>query len=103
MRSALFHSMNCFINVDDEMNIQLRFFAGIREALGASQEAVALPANVHTVGDVRNYLRERGGVWAEALADGRALRMACNHVMTDASTPITDGCEVAFFPPVTGG
>jgi molybdopterin synthase sulfur carrier subunit len=29
--------------------------------------------------------------------------MACNHVMTDAGTRLTDGCEVAFFPPVTGG
>ena len=85
------------------MNIQLRFFAGIRETLGASQESVRLPAHVHTVGDVRHYLRQRGGVWAEALADGRALRMACNQQMTDANTPITEGCEVAFFPPVTGG
>jgi sulfur-carrier protein len=42
-------------------------------------------------------------VWAETLTEGRALRMACNHVMTDAGTRITDGCEVAFFPPVTGG
>ncbi|MGB6054326.1 MAG: MoaD/ThiS family protein, partial [Burkholderiaceae bacterium] len=40
---------------------------------------------------------------AEALADGRALRMAYDHVMTDADTPIADGGEVAFFPPVTGG
>jgi len=48
-------------------------------------------------------LRERGGIWAETLTEGRALRMACNHVMTDAGTRITEGCEVAFFPPVTGG
>jgi molybdopterin synthase sulfur carrier subunit len=41
--------------------------------------------------------------WAETLAEGRALRMACNHVMTDAGARITEGCEVAFFPPVTGG
>jgi molybdopterin synthase sulfur carrier subunit len=48
-------------------------------------------------------LREWGGVWAEALAEGRAWRMACNQQMTEVKTPITDGCEVAFFPPVTGG
>jgi molybdopterin synthase sulfur carrier subunit len=29
--------------------------------------------------------------------------MACNHVMTDPAQRITEGCEVAFFPPVTGG
>jgi sulfur-carrier protein len=85
------------------MHIQLRFFAGIREALGTSQEALTLPDHVQTVGDVRAYLRERGGAWSEALAEGRALRMAYNHQMTDAATPIGDGGEVAFFPPVTGG
>lgn len=85
------------------MNIQLRFFASIREALNTSQESVALPSHIHTIGDVRAHLRERGGVWAEALAEGRALRMACNQQMSDAQTPISDGCEVAFFPPVTGG
>lgn len=85
------------------MNIQLRFFASVREALGASQETVALPAEVLTVGDVRAYLRARGGVWAEALAEGRALRTAYNQVMTGADTRIAEGGEVAFFPPVTGG
>ena len=85
------------------MNIQLRFFASIREALGTSQEAIALPAHVHTVGDVRAFLRERGGMWAEALAEGRALRMAYNQQMTEAGTRIAEGGEVAFFPPVTGG
>ena len=85
------------------MNIQLRFFAGVREALGIAQETVTLPAHVQTVGELRLFLRERGGVWAETLAEGRALRMAYNHEMTGADTRMTEGCEVAFFPPVTGG
>lgn len=85
------------------MNIQLRFFASIREAVGTAHESLALPAHVQTVGQVRDYLRERGGVWAQALAEGRAVRMAFNQQMTDADTRITEGGEVAFFPPVTGG
>lgn len=85
------------------MKIQLRFFASLREDLGTSQESVALPEQVKTVGDVRIFLRERGGIWAEALADSRPLRMAYNQVMTEAGTLIADGGEVAFFPPVTGG
>lgn len=85
------------------MKIQLKFFASVREALGVAHESVEVPDGIATVGDVRDWLRARGGVWAETLAEGRALRMACNHVMTDAGTRITEGCEVAFFPPVTGG
>jgi molybdopterin synthase sulfur carrier subunit len=85
------------------MNINLRFFASVREALGVSQEAANLPAGVTTVGGVRDFLHARGGAWAEALGPERSLRMACNQVMCDAGTEISDGCEVAFFPPVTGG
>ena len=85
------------------MNIQLRFFASIREALGASQETLALPPGVSNVGELRAFLRERGDAWASALAPGRSLRMACNQLMADDATPLTEGCEVAFFPPVTGG
>jgi molybdopterin synthase sulfur carrier subunit len=29
--------------------------------------------------------------------------MAYNQVMCNPDTEITQGCEVAFFPPVTGG
>jgi molybdopterin synthase sulfur carrier subunit len=85
------------------MKIQLRFFASLREALGISQESIVLPQQVKTIGHVRNHLRERGGVWAEALAEERPLRMAYNQVMSDANTLIADGDEIAFFPPVTGG
>jgi molybdopterin synthase sulfur carrier subunit len=85
------------------MNIQLRFFASVREALGVTHESVTVPAHVVTVGDVRAFLRERGGKWADVLAEGRSLRMAYNQEMTNAATLIEDGGEVAFFPPVTGG
>jgi molybdopterin synthase sulfur carrier subunit len=85
------------------MKIQLRYFASVREAVGIADESVTIPDGIATLGDVRAWLRVRGGTWAEALAEGRALRMACNHVMTDAGTRVTEGCEVAFFPPVTGG
>jgi molybdopterin synthase sulfur carrier subunit len=77
------------------MKVELRFFASVREALGVANESVEVPDGVVNVGDVRAWLR--------TLAEGRALRMACNHVMTDPSERITEGCEVAFFPPVTGG
>jgi sulfur-carrier protein len=85
------------------MNINLRFFASVREALGTSGETVSLPAGVATVGAVRDFLIGRGGAWAEALAHERALRMAFNHVMCAPETAVSEGGEVAFFPPVTGG
>ena len=85
------------------MNINLRFFASVREALGSSGEALSLPAGVTTVGAVRDLLVARGGAWADALGRERALRMAFNHVMCEPDTLVAEGGEVAFFPPVTGG
>lgn len=85
------------------MKISLKFFAALREAVGTGQEQLDLPPDVTTVGGVRELLRARGGVWAEALAPERAVRMASQHVMCGPETPLVDGGEVAFFPPVTGG
>lgn len=85
------------------MNINLRFFASVREAVGSASEAVELPQGVTTVGAVRDLLIARGGAWAEALGHQRALRMAFNQQMCAPETPIAAGGEVAFFPPVTGG
>ena len=85
------------------MKITLRYFAALREAVGVGQEELALPEDVRTVGQVRELLRARGGVWAEALAPEKAVRMASNQVMCAADTAVVDGGEVAFFPPVTGG
>ena len=85
------------------MNITLRCFASVREQLGTSQENLTLPDGAATVDDVRALLVARGGVWANALGEGKSLRTALNHVMCAPATTLEDGCEVAFFPPVTGG
>jgi molybdopterin synthase sulfur carrier subunit len=85
------------------MQLELRYFASVREQVGQGAERADVPAEVRTVGDLRAWLRNRGGAWAEALAEGRALRMAVDHAVARADTPLADGCEVAFFPPVTGG
>ncbi len=85
------------------MKISLKYFAALREAVGTGQERLELSPEVTTVGQVRELLRARGGVWAEALAPERAVRMAHNQVMCDGDTPVKEGAEVAFFPPVTGG
>ena len=84
------------------MAVTVKFFASVREALGASSETLQLPAGVGTVGDLRAHLAGRGDVWQQALGNP-ALRMACNQVMCGADTALADGAEVAFFPPVTGG
>ena len=81
--------------------VNVRYFAALREALGAS-EVLQLPAG-STLGALRDALINRGGRHAEVLARGRAVRCALNQLMADETTLLPDGAEVAFFPPVTGG
>lgn len=83
------------------MKIQLRYFASIREAIGSGSESVETAAA--TLAGLRDELIARGGPHAEALARGRAVRVSLNQTMADESAVLTDGAEVAFFPPVTGG
>ena len=83
--------------------ITLLYFARLREAFGMASEKIALPADATTLQGVRSLLAARGGVWAIELAMGRSFRAAVNQDIATADTPVKDGDEVAFFPPVTGG
>jgi molybdopterin synthase sulfur carrier subunit len=83
------------------MKVQVRYFAALREVLGAA-ETVELPAG-STLGALRDALLARGGRHAEVLARGRAVRCALDQAMSDEAAALHDGAEVAFFPPVTGG
>lgn len=83
------------------MKIEVRYFASIREALGAG-EAVETGA-ASTVGALRELLIARGGEHARVLARGRALRCALDRTLCDEAAALREGAEVAFFPPVTGG
>ena len=85
------------------MNVQLKFFAGLREALGAAGESLDLPDGIATVGALRAHLAARGGVWAEHFSPKRNVRAAVNQDMAAADAAVRSGDEVAFFPPVTGG
>ena len=83
------------------MKVTVKYFASIREAMGQGSEPVTTSAA--TLAALRDELIARGGVYAQALARGKTLRMALNQTMADEATLLQDGAEVAFFPPVTGG
>lgn len=84
------------------MKIQLKYFASIRESLGCGGETLDVAAT--TVGALRDELIALGGAYAQALARGKAVRVALNQAMVgDETAPLSEGAEVAFFPPVTGG
>ena len=81
----------------------LLYFAWVRQKIGKSEETIALPDSVKTVGELAAWLAARGAGYAEAFSDAKRLRAALNqeHVGFDARVAADD--EIAFFPPVTGG
>jgi sulfur-carrier protein len=83
------------------MKVSVRYFASIREAVGRGGEVVDTPAR--DLAALRDELVERGGAYAQSLARGKAVRVALDQVMSNESSVLSEGCEVAFFPPVTGG
>ena len=60
------------------VNVNVRYFASIREGLGLGQEQVQTEAT--TLGALRDELLARGGAYAEHLARGRAVRMAQRNI-----------------------
>jgi molybdopterin synthase sulfur carrier subunit len=77
------------------MSIKVRYFASLREKMGRVEESLA-PEAMRTVAEVWKAVSEGQPLPEELLC-------AVNMEYADAATPVRDGDEVAFFPPVTGG
>jgi molybdopterin synthase sulfur carrier subunit len=85
------------------VKVTVLFFASLREQLGRQREELELPADISTVGALRDHLRARGGAWANVFAPNRPVRAALNQDMVQPAAALKGGDEIAFFPPVTGG
>ena len=83
--------------------MKLLYFAWVKQKIGRGDEDLRLPPGVATVGDLIAFLRERGAGYAEAFGDASRLKAARNQEHVGFATPVADGDEIAFFPPVTGG
>ena len=83
--------------------IQILYFAWLREKVGLSEECVAPPSSVATVGALIAWLKSRSPRHDAALSAGKTVRCAVNQDFATDDAPVKPGDEVAFFPPVTGG
>ncbi len=83
--------------------IRVLFFAQLRESLGCDELNLGYPAaGSFTVESLMKQLQGRGELWHSAFAETKVL-VAINQQMVKPQSVISDGDEVAFFPPVTGG
>lgn len=81
-------------------SVHVLYFAGLRDAVGLSEEWVHLPAHPFTVADLATELAARHRSYAERRS---YVRIARNEAFADDGDLVADGDVVALIPPVAGG
>ena len=83
--------------------IEIKYFARLSESLGLKSEQLQFNVQLATASDVIDLLIARGGGWAEEFTGDNKILVAINQQMCGRDAGVSDGDELAFFPPVTGG
>ena len=83
--------------------VKVLFFARIREELDCGRLDLPWSPDLVDLDSLSGHLcREYGEQWQRVLGQQNIIR-AVNQKVVTGNTVLTDGDEVAFFPPVTGG
>jgi molybdopterin converting factor subunit 1 len=85
--------------VTETISVDLRYFAAMREALGRSSERLSVPAGTTASAMLDHLVAEQ-----PKLDRMRSIVMVMvNQAYASPDTVLSDGDEVAFIPPVSGG
>lgn len=83
--------------------VKLVFLGKFGDVAPAGLAQVALPGEVQTLSDLKDWLTRQQPLLGQAMA-ATTTRLVVNQcVAHDLSAPVTDGDEVAFLPPMSGG
>lgn len=83
--------------------LKILYFASLRERMGRTEEQLPAIPQIGTIADLIALLQQRDVKGATAFAHPTLVRAAINQDFARPDSPIRDGDEIAFFPPVTGG
>ena len=83
--------------------VRLVFLGKFGDVAPAALAEIALPGNVHTLKDLKEWVARQQPLLGEAMAATRTRLIINQCVAHDLSQPVTDGDEVAFLPPMSGG
>jgi len=81
------------------MSIRILFFATIADVTGKCEMEMAAPAGADVAAILTRLAQEYPGLEARRAS----ILCAVNYEFARPDTPVRDGDEVAFFPPVSGG
>ncbi|MGD2250836.1 MAG: molybdopterin converting factor subunit 1 [Candidatus Methanofastidiosia archaeon] len=77
------------------MKVNIKYFALFREKTGRKEESIE--GDFTSVKELIAYLQKKYGI------NTRALMIAVNRNIVPKETVLSEGDEVALFPPVSGG
>jgi molybdopterin synthase sulfur carrier subunit len=80
------------------LKIKLKYFASFRDMTGKTEEFMDVDEGL-TVKGLRDLVKRN----YPKIGEREQILVAVNGVFTSLETLITEGDEVAFFPPVSGG
>lgn len=83
--------------------ITVFYFASIREHMGRGEDRLETVENLTTVAALIRYLSETDSSFSELSQSPNQPLISVNQIFAETSSPIADGDEVGFFPPMTGG
>ena len=83
--------------------MKIVYFAWVRERVGKTEEELAPPRSVTTIGELIRWLAQRGEEYAHAFENPKVIRAAIDRAHARSETAIAGAREIAFFPPMTGG
>ena len=81
------------------MTVKVLFFGLLKDVTGRAEDRLDLADGSQLDGVFRHYAEKYPKLGEMA----RSIVMARNHEFADLSSPVTDGDEIAFLPPVSGG
>jgi molybdopterin converting factor small subunit len=87
----------------DQVNIMIKYLAGIREKTGVQEERVSFPSR-STLNDVADWVLNRYGLTVPnprlmAILNGRGW----GQYPEKLSTELKEGDTICLFPPISGG
>ena len=86
------------------MKINILFFFFFREMFGFKEKNIKIEESINSPEKLVKFLIEKEqGSWIKLLSSKDLIRVAINQEISEWSSPLKDGDELAFFPPITGG
>lgn len=80
------------------MSVKIFFFGRLAESVGIRQTEISIEGSDTAIASIQRQL-----INEHPSLDDPSIRVALNQTLVNGDSKVSDGDELAFFPPVSGG